>query len=172
MNQTTTNPANLRQLADQIRQHILSDVEDARLRELAAHIIEKYKVPERSPRQLARAFQLYSQNDIKFFREFPEVNAAPWITAKWRIGDCDDKARLIAALLKSFRIPVRLAFVTFTGPDGGTKSHVWPEYGDVNVDGQPTWFALESVRPWPLGKSPLDVIRAKGFRHNHFEVVI
>jgi Transglutaminase-like superfamily len=170
LNQTVSNPQSLRELADQIRVNILKDVEDARLRELGAQIIEKYNVPQRSPKQLARAFQLFGQ-EIKFFREFPEVNAAPWITAKWKIGDCDDKARLIAALLKSFRIPVRLTYMTFeiVKSDGTKeyKSHVWPE---VNLDD--TWVSLESVRPWPMGKSALDAIKAKNLKHSVFSVEI
>lgn len=129
-------------------------------------------VPARSSRQLARAFQVFSQNHIKFFREDPEVNAAPWVTAKWRIGDCDDKARLIAALLKSFRIPVRLAFLQFTDKQGVTRSHVWPEYRDQDAKGRPIgdWVALESVQPWPMGKSPAEVLRSKGIPIKTFEV--
>lgn len=119
----------------------------------------------RQPRQLARAFQLFAQK-IKFFREYPEYNAAPWVTVAWGIGDCDDKARLIAALLKNFRIPVRLRFANFN--TGVRKvSHVWPE---AQLDGK--WEALESVRPWPLGKNPLTNIKAKGWQHNTFALEI
>lgn len=166
---TVTNPKTIPELVRQIREHILRDVEDARMRELAAHVINTMKVPQRSPRLLARAFQLFSQKQVQFFREYPEFNAAPWITAKWRIGDCDDKSRLIAALLKSFRIPVRLAVVTFepSNAPGKMLSHVWPE---AFVDGK--WEALESVREWPMGKSALDAIRAKGLKHTHFTVVV
>lgn len=174
--QTVSNPKNLKELAELIRLNILKDVEDARLRELGAYIIQKYKVPTRSPRQLSRAFQLFSQNEILFFREFPEVNAAPWVTAKWGIGDCDDKSRLIAALLKSFRIPVRLTYMTFIKPDGQTLSHVWPEVlladDDKNPHSPQNWYALESVRPWPLGKSALDAIKAKNLKFSTFTTLL
>lgn len=161
-----TSSRDIYELAQQIRQQILSDVEDPRLRELGAHIIKRYHVPSREPRALARAFQLFSQHSVKFFREFPEINAAPWITAKWGIGDCDDKARLIAALLKQFRIPVRLTYVSFH--DGRRAiAHVWPE---VKLKKQ--WAALESVREWPLGKSALEAIKRKGYPYKTFYVEI
>jgi hypothetical protein len=182
IHQTVSTQKNLRELAELIRLNILKDVEDARLRELGAYIIQKYKVPSRSPRQLSRAFQLFSQNEIKFFREFPEINAAPWITAKWKIGDCDDKARLIAALLKSFRIPVRLTYMTFVKPKENnteidkTISHVWPEVllaeDDTNPRSQQKWYALESVKLWPIGKSALDAVKAKKLKFSTFTMYI
>jgi len=163
---TVTYAPNLLILARQIRNHILCDVEDARLRELGASIIRRFHVPSREPRQLARAFQLFSQQRVKFFREYPEVNAAPWITARWGIGDCDDKARLVAALCKSFRIPVRLMYLTFnTGKR--TVSHVWPE---VLLGHK--WCALESVRPWPIGKSALQTVIAKKWPYKIFSMDI
>lgn len=169
MNQTLTNPANLQALALQIRNHIHNDVLDARLRALGASIIRKYNVPARAPFELARAVLLSAQK-IKFFREYPEVNAAPWITAQWNIGDCDDKARYIAALLLQFRVPVRLAFVSFRrGLKGGAMAHVWPE---AKVGPGGSWVAMESVRPWPMGKSALDIIKRKRWPYKIFRVAI
>ena len=163
----TTAP-NLEALASQIRSAVLADIEDARLRELAADVIRQYSVPARDTRQLARAFQLFAQDRVKYFREHPEYNAAPWVTARWGIGDCDDKSRLIAALCKQFKMPTRLVFATFKGKTG-VISHVWPE---VQLDGSDDWIALESVRPWPMGKNPLDAIKAKGYPYKVFELVI
>lgn len=159
----SVNSKTLHELATKIRVEILKDVLDGRTRELGAKIIGIYNVPARDNEQLARAFQLYAQS-IKFFREVPEIIAAPWVTAEWGIGDCDDKSRLIASLLKSFRIPVRLHYVTF---DTGKKklSHVWPE-AQIQTDGP--WVALESVQPWPMGRSALAMIQRKNFRHSSF----
>lgn len=156
----------LSSLAAEIRTRILNDVEDPRTRQLGARIVRKYNVEARDQRSLARAVQLYAQS-IKFFREFPEVIAAPWVTADWGIGDCDDKSRLITAVLKSFRMPVRLVFVTFRKGDKGTVSHVFPE---VQLDGQ--WLPLESVQPWPMGKSPIDMLQRKGWTHKVFRLDI
>lgn len=157
------NPPDLSSLAAAIRTKILSDVDDARTRQLGARIIQEYNVPARDMRKLARAVQLFAQR-IKFFREYPEVNAAPWVTADWGIGDCDDKSRLIAAILKSFRIPVRLIYVTFRKKGNAQAvSHVYPE---VQLDGQ--WLAMESVQPYPLGKSPLKVMDERGYPYTFF----
>lgn len=156
-------------LGAQIRLQVLADCEDARLRELAAAVIRQYDVPEREPAKLARAFQQFAQDRVKFFREWPEFNAAPWVTARWGIGDCDDKARLIAALCKQFRIPVRLRFATFLVPKRGVTSHVWPE---VQLGKARKWFALESVKPWPLGKSPLGFIKSKRYKYKTFALEI
>ena len=125
--------------------------------------MSKYDVPARDTRKLARAVQLYAQ-DIKFFREFPEVIAAPWVTSKWGIGDCDDKSRLIAAVLVSFRVPVRLVYLTYKRQNApGNVSHVYPE---VLVDGE--WLAMESVRAWPLGKSAQALLDSKGRKYEIF----
>jgi transglutaminase-like putative cysteine protease len=153
-------------LAEEIRKAILSDVEDARTRQLGARIVSKYNVPARDQRGLVRAVQLHAQA-IKFFREYPEIIAAPWVTDDWGIGDCDDKSRMIAAVVKAFRIPVRLVFVTFTKKTGNTVSHVFPEV-QLGSD----WLAVESVQPWPLGKSPIKMLEAKGLPHTSFTVDI
>jgi transglutaminase-like putative cysteine protease len=168
MKSRTANPRNLRKLAELIRAEILRDIEDPRLRELGAKIIGLYNVPSRDPVALARAFQLYSQEHIKYFRERPEYVVAPWVTARWAIGDCDDKSRLIGALLACYRIPARLAYVSFRDPSG-TKAHVWPEFRESNND---AWKALESVRDWPLGKSPLEMLAAKKYPYQVFYVEI
>ncbi len=162
-----TNPKDLRELATQIRQQILNDVDDPRTRQLGALIVRKYDVPARDPVKLARAVQLFAQN-IKFFREFPEVIAAPWVTSQWGIGDCDDKSRLIAAVLKSFRIPVRLIYLTYKRPkEPGNVSHVYPEAFLGN-----DWVALESVRQWPMGKNAKMMLENKGRAFEVFNMEI
>lgn len=123
-------------------------------------------VPERDEVALARAVQLVAQQGIKYFREFPERWQSPIRTIKWRIGDCDDKSILIASMLRSFRIPVRLKFVRFVRselvngvPVGVRIAHVYPQ---AYLRGK--WESLESVQPWPLGKDPEDVLRSRGYQ--------
>ena len=132
------------------------------LMQWASDFLREYDVPERDPEALARAVQQYAQTHIKFFRERPERFASPLRTIEWGFGDCDDKSILIATLLRSFRVPVRLKFVRWEQKklDGGVKriSHVYPE---VQLGGQ--WHALESVHPWPLGKDPATEARRKGY---------
>jgi transglutaminase-like putative cysteine protease len=159
-------PKDLYSLASEIRKAILNDVEDPRTRQLGARIVSKYNVPARDQRALVRAVQLHAQA-IKFFREYPEIIAAPWVTDDWGIGDCDDKSRMIAAVVKAFRIPVRLVFVTFTKKTGARVSHVYPE-----VQLGSNWLPVESVQPWPLGKDPVDMLKAKGLTYSLFKVDI
>src|SRR5437867_2279877 len=95
----------------------------------AAGLIRKYNVPERNEKALARAVQRFAQTNIKFFRERPERFAGPLRTILWGFGDCDDKSVLIASILRSFRIPIKLKFIRFTyKKNGETKkvSHVYP----------------------------------------------
>lgn len=139
------------------------------LMQWAADFLRDYKVPERDPAALARAVQRYAQEHIRFFRERPERFASPLRSIEWGFGDCDDKSIFIATVLRSFRVPVRLAFVRYVkrNLDGTTKriSHVYPQ---ANLGGK--WVALESVHPWPAGKDPAVEARRKGFTP-HVEVI-
>lgn len=132
------------------------------LMEWASDFLRDYKVPARDPYALAQAIQRYSQDHITFMRERPERFASPLRTIQWGFGDCDDKTILIASVLRSFRVPVRATFVRYVvpKPDGSARriSHVYPE---VKIKGQ--WLALESVHPWPIGKSPYQEALRKGF---------
>lgn len=139
------------------------------LMEWAADFLRAYSVPERDPAALARAVQLYAQQHIRFMREDPERFASPLRTIQWGFGDCDDKSIFIATVLNSFRVPTRLVFIRYVKPqmDGTTKrvSHVYPE---AHINGQ--WLALESVHPWPMGKSPYEEAVTRGL-HPSREVI-
>ncbi len=129
------------------------------LMEWAADFFRDYNVPARDDAALARAIQLFSQQHIDFRRERPERFVSPMRTIQWGFGDCDDKTILIATILRSFRVPVRLVFIRFLKPDGRPIAHVYPE---AKLDGR--WVALESVHPWAMGDSPADRARRKGLR--------
>jgi transglutaminase-like putative cysteine protease len=141
-----------------------------------AKLIDVADVPARDPVALTRAVQLYSARKIKFFRERPERFQSAVRTVAWGIGDCDDKARFVAACLRTFRIPVQLKFLHLTippamlsanmarlYPTGYQVGHVYPivwlPFNDVSK-----WVAAESVREYPLGYDPEDKARAKGFK--------
>lgn len=116
--------------------------------DFAAKIIRELNIPERDNLALARGFQQYVQHNIKFFREYPERFASPLRTIQWGIGDCDDKTILLASLLRSFRLPVRLKFIRFIHPNTKKKvSHVYPQVG---INGK--WLTLETVQQWEIGK--------------------
>ena len=95
-------------------------------------------------------------------RERPERFAGPLRTILWGFGDCDDKSTLIASILRSFRVPVRLKFIRFTYKKNGEVkkiSHVYPQF---KYKGK--WLALESVHKWDVGVDPEDRARAKGLK--------
>lgn len=127
-----------------------------------ARLIDVARVPARDPIALSRAVQLYSARRIKFFRERPERFQSAIRTIAWGIGDCDDKARFIAASLRTFRIPVALKFLHLTIPPkpGSTVKtpqilgHVYPLAWLEYPKAPARWVALESVREYPMGYDP------------------
>lgn len=127
-------------------------------------LIERANVPARDPIKLARAIQLYSARHIKFFRERPERFQAAIRTVVWGIGDCDDKARFVAACLRTFRIPVRLKVLHMTLPDGKQLGHVYPQAW-LEFPAKPArWVSLESVREFPMGYDPETKALARGYK--------
>lgn len=133
-----------------------------------ARLIEIARVPARDPIKLARAIQLYSARKIKFFRERPERFQSAVRTVAWGIGDCDDKARFIAASLRSFRIPVRLHFMQIVLPSGFKMGHVYPEAWLPDESLQYSWVPLESVREYPMGYNPEKRAIEKGLKIESF----
>lgn len=129
-----------------------------------ARLIDVAKVPARDPVALARAVQLYSARKIKFFRERPERFQSAIRTVAWGIGDCDDKARFIAACLRTFRIPVSLKFLHLTLPNGAQLGHVYPLAWLEHPKAPAKWVALESVREYPLGYDPEGRAIQRGYK--------
>jgi hypothetical protein len=146
---------------------------DPTLVEFCARLIRIHGIPQRDEMALARCFQQFSQDHVKYFKELPERWQSPVRTISWRIGDCDDKAFLVACMCRSFRIPVQLKFLRFNlpagtqmrQPGGGMAplpkakrmSHIYPM---ALLRGKPT--ALESVKAYPLGFDPEVLAARKG----------
>lgn len=153
-------------------QRVLDFTGNPELVQFASNLISLHNIPERDNTNLAVAIQKYTQQNIKFFREQPERFASPIRTILWGLGDCDDKSILIATVLRSFKIPVRLVFVVIEMIDKATHKikkmgHVWPQaYLQANASSSDRhnfrWVSLESVRPLPFGASPIKRIVAKG----------
>lgn len=135
--------------------------------DFSAKLLKMMKVPERDEYALARAVQKFAQYKIKFFRERPERFTSPIRTIVWGLGDCDDKTIVIASILRTFRIPIKLKFIKYVIKrlDGTEKrvSHVYPL---AKINGK--WAALESVHKWPLGDDPEQRALSKGIRPEVF----
>lgn len=127
--------------------------------DFASKLIKIADIGARDETKLSRAFQRFSQNKVKFFREYPERWQSPLRTIVWGIGDCDDKAILIGSLTRCFRIPTRMKFLRLKLPDGKNVSHVYPQ---VRLNGSKKWVSLESVRPVALGFDYEAAARGKG----------
>lgn len=143
-------------------QGVLEDTGNPLLVAFLSDLIEVANVPARDPVRLARVIQLYSIRFIKFFRERPETFRSAMRTIVMRIGDCDDKARFIAASLRSFRVPVRLKFIRIRIPlKNGTIRTLGHVYPLAYLNGH--WVALESVRMHPMGYDPELRARKRGY---------
>jgi transglutaminase-like putative cysteine protease len=135
--------------------------------EFAAKLIKLNNIPARDEESLARYIQLFVKKDIKFFREYPERWQSPLQTLALGLGDCDDKTILVASILRSFRIPVKLVFLRFESKDGKRYSHVYPKAKINN-----RWFALETVQDrFNFGDDPEAMARSKGLKINSVEEI-
>ena len=143
-------------------QRVVDFTGNPQLVQFATNLIHNCNIDARDINKLARCVLEYAQKNIKYFREQPERFASPIRTILWGIGDCDDKSIFIATVLRSFRIPVRLVFITFKVIKDGVErvvGHVWPQ---AFLDNK--WVSLESVRPLAFGASPLARLAKKGIK--------
>jgi hypothetical protein len=128
--------------------------------EFTAKLIKLNNIPARDEESLARYIQLFVKKHIKFFREYPERWQSPLQTLALGLGDCDDKTILVASILRSFRLPIKLIFLRFESKDGKKYSHVFPK---VKLNNR--WFALETVQDkFNFGDDPEAMARSKGLK--------
>lgn len=107
-----------------------------------------FLTPERDELSEVRAlFQLVQ--GIRYVRDVHEVEtlASPAKTLLMRVGDCDDKATLLAALLESIGYPTRFVVAGYFQP--GEVEHV---YLQVHAAGQ--WIDLDPTEHESIGWSP------------------
>jgi len=137
------------------------DTGDPRLRGVLATLYRRAALPARDLPALAAAVQGLVQTHIKYLREYPETYASPLRTLKWGVGDCDDQAAVVCALLRSARVPCRLVFC---GRDDGTGP-LEPQHVFAEAEIRPgEWCALETVKRVPPGWSAVDHWRSTGKR--------
>ena len=105
-------------------------------------------LPPRDYLAEAAAAQAFVRDQIRYVRDPVETELvqAPQRTLQVGQGDCDDKATLLAALLKATGHPVRFVALAL---NGGPLSHVLVET-KVGSD----WHAAETIIPVPFGWYP------------------
>lgn len=99
------------------------------------------------------ALHRFVRDEIRYVMDPDEFETVqtPEKTLQYRAGDCDDKATLLAALLKSIGHPARFVAV---GIRGGSFSHVLVE---TQIGEQ--WCPAETILPVPLGWYPPDATK-------------
>lgn len=132
---------------------------DPRTRDLLARICREERIPARDPHALARGVQRWTQKHVRYTPEREETLAAPWVTARWGIGDCDDSAALVSSVLRNAKIPSRLVAV------GWGPAWTVPPLGHIYAQARPRdeWVSLETVRPVPYGFDPSAYKQRQGF---------
>jgi transglutaminase-like putative cysteine protease len=125
----------------------------------AAKLIQKYDIPQRNEKELVITLHRFVQDYIKYFRENPERFVSPIRVLEWRIGDCDCKTGLLASLVRSFRIPVRLKIIRFK-LNGKRVAHIYPQ---AKLEKQ--WWSLETVNKWPIGADLETLLKQKNISY-------
>lgn len=102
-----------------------------------------------------KALHQYVRDHIRYVRDVDGVETVqhPLYTMQVRQGDCDDKATLLAALLKSIGYPCEFVAVGFAP---GQFSHVYVN-AVLNDRGRVRIIPLETTEPWPAGRAPAGV---------------
>ena len=123
----------------------------------------------RDPETIARAVQRFVQTRIRYLREYPETYQSAARTIAWRVGDCDDHAPLVASMVRTARIPARLAVVGWDDPATGERMkprHIYAQalLPDDEGAGELVWRSLETVQPVPFGWDAGEWKRGRGHR--------
>lgn len=126
---------------------------DQIVRECALSLVAN--CPERRWVAEVAACHGYVRDAIRYVRDPEEFELvqSPEKTLQYRQGDCDDKATLLAALLKSLAHPTRFVAIAVGSPSA-PFSHVLCE--SKVGDG---WWSLETILPVPMGWYPPDATR-------------
>lgn len=156
----TKDITSLKQQREELWRVISENTGNPLLRQQASKIIRDFNIPERNELALVTGILKYFQDNVKFFREYPEFFASPMRTIEMGIGDCDDKSIGVAAIVRTFRIPVRLKIIRYT-ENKVRKGHVYPQAWVNNK-----WLTLETVRRWAPGTDAEKKLSARGIKVN------
>lgn len=108
--------------------------------------------------QQIRDIQQWVQSNIMYVRDPTDADGGvelvqtPQVTLQKRVGDCDDQATLVAALLSVIGHPCRFIAVGF---NGAPLSHVLCQTKVSNTGNDiKDWCAVETIKPEALGFMP------------------
>lgn len=127
---------------------------DYAIRRLALGIVAPFA--QKDYLREAAALHAFVRDRIRYVKDplDGELVQTPVATLGIGQGDCDDKATLLAALLRAAGHPAR--FVAVAVGDDPNLSHVY-----VETKIGPTWYAAETTEPWPFGAFARRITRRK-----------
>ena len=116
-------------------------------RELTLHL------PQKAFRAEAQALFEFVRDQIRYQWDIADVETVqtPLVTLEARVGDCDDKATLLATLLESIGHKTRFMAVGLTL---GQVEHVYVET-KVGAD----WVPMDATEPVPMGWEPPGIVQ-------------
>lgn len=120
---------------------------DPRIIEAATSII--WCAPERDELCEVEALHAYVRDSIRYVRDVHalETLTDPVVTMARKVGDCDDQATLLAALLEAVGYPTRFVIGAFAAP--GAWDHVW-----LQTYAAGAWIDADPTEHQPLGWQP------------------
>jgi transglutaminase-like putative cysteine protease len=124
---------------------------DAGVREVAASLVRQLAQYDTAGE--IRVLHAFVRDGIRYTSDIAGVETlqTPKATLEMGVGDCDDKALLLSALLESIGKKTRFVAI---GMCGRPLSHVLVE---VRMGRKGRWLPLETIRPVEPGWFPPDV---------------
>jgi len=128
---------------------ILEAKEDARIRQLAGNILREAGImPKDSQGEVCAVFNWVREN-VRYTRDIRNIELfqKPIRTLEMKIGDCDDQAMILSALLECIGYPTMLKVVGISSKE---PEHIYILAG-FPVSKPTTWIALDPTENHPCG---------------------
>ena len=119
------------------------------IRKLAGEILHAANTPGKDWQGEVTAIFAYVHDNIRYTRDVAGLDTYQRSvrTLEMKIGDCDDMAILLSALLGAIGYPIRLKVVSISG---GDWDHIYPLVGMPPFRPE-TWMALDASIDNPMG---------------------
>lgn len=115
----------------------------------AAALSITFTTPERDQPAEVEALFAFVRDHVRYVRDVHEIEtiATPTKTLETRMGDCDDQAALLAALLESIGYPTRFVVASYNG--SRRYSHVY-----LQALAGRQWLDMDPTEDRALGWAP------------------
>lgn len=136
--------ATLKQMVKLVREY----KKDSGVRELATRLVRD--LPQYDTLGEVKALHAFVRDGIRYTGDIAGVETlqTPRATLETGVGDCDDKATLLAALLQAINKPARFVAIKIGTPQ---FTHVLVE---TRAGAAGKWLPLETIKPVPVGWYP------------------